>query len=184
MKPTFKKTKKEELKYLNLIFKQTNAKTVEYSPNEYDHYDAIVNDKIYIEYKIRDVDYQQTILEVFKYQQLYKYKYKYKFYIVTDLDGTYIFNLNEIDMRKIETKDILCPETTCGSTKMVMKKCFLIDKKLSTKDIDISNNQIPKIKMILNMLEAGATEEYIMKNVKNSKIILTSIKLEKIIDFI
>ena len=34
------------------------------------------------------------------------------------------------------------------------------------------------------MLEAGATEEYIIKNVKNSKIILRSIKLEKIIDFI
>lgn len=182
MKPTFKKTKKEELKYLNLIFKLTNAKTVEYSPNEYDHYDAIVNDKFYIEYKIRDVDYEKTILEVYKYQQLYKYKYK--FYIVTDLDSTYIFNLNEIDMKTIETRDMLCPETTCGNTKMVMKKCFLIDKKLSTKDIDISNNQIPKIKMILNMLEAGATEEYIIKNVKNSKIILTSIKLEKIIDFI
>lgn len=182
MKTTFEQTKKQELKYLNLIFKLTNAKTVEYSPNEYDNYDAIVNDKFYIEYKIRDVDYQQTILEVFKYQQLNKYKYKY--YIVTDLDSTYIFNLNEINMRKIETRDMLCPDTTCNKKKMVMKKCFLIDKKLSTKDIDISNNQIPKIKMILNMLEAGATEEYIIKNVKNSKIILTSIKLEKIIDFI
>lgn len=145
--------KQKEQKYINYILpilsKNTNY-SIYIPSSQYVRYDAIVTTEKsvnHIEYKIREKAYDTVLLEVTKYENLMVYKKPY--YIVTDNDATYIFNLKKIDFRKLGTTDIKCPKTTVSNNvnyyydaEYITKKCFMLPKTEAEYVLNIKNNDL------------------------------------------
>lgn len=148
----YEQAKQKEQKYISYIL-PILSKNSNYSiylpPSQYARYDAIVTtDKSinYIEYKIRDKSYETVLLEVSKFENLMIYQKPY--YIITDDDATYIFNLKKIDFKKLATTEIRCPRTAVSNTNYyydadyITKKCFLIPKTEAEFVLNIKNNDL------------------------------------------
>lgn len=147
------KWKKIELEIIDYIQQPSGVTAVTISPNKYDYWDCIVNEKYLTEIKSRDFDREyfenefnnEYLLEVEKYNHLkqmaeeanYQIIYIYGF---TDglgkpktedrhLLGWNILNLSKLDMSSVPVKKRKCVENTVnGQCNYVLKDCYLIGK--------------------------------------------------------
>ena len=93
------------------------------------HYDMETKDSI-LEIKVRKKEYEQWIIEKYKYDKLMELaKNKKCFYIVAYESKLYYYNLKDIELKDLEKVVMQCPKTTdFENNEMIEKINYVLPK--------------------------------------------------------